>query len=41
MCNTDVFFAAGGTAGTAGKAIALNGNTATRSGSGQTLGNVV
>lgn len=41
MCNSDVFYANGGTGGTAGNAIVTNGNTATRSGSGQTLGNVV
>jgi hypothetical protein len=39
-CNTDIFYANGGTAGTAGNAIALNGNTATRSGSGTTIGTV-
>jgi hypothetical protein len=40
-CNTDQYYTGGGAGGTAGNAIVLNGNTATRSGSGQTLGNVV
>ena len=39
-CSTQVGWGIGGSGGAAGKAIALNGNTATRSGSGTTLGTV-
>ena len=40
-CSSQQGWGITGSGGAAGKAIELNGNTATRSGSGQTLGNVV